>query len=78
MLYEVKLKRGYLEMEFMFGYKKDALRFMEWSKMYNNTHDEDGNLVELKVTMEIKGCAESGNSETAHLKEQIKNSTEQG
>ena len=76
MLYEVKLKQGYFEATFTFGYNKDALKFMDWAKMHHDTHDEDGNPVELKVLMEIKGCAGSGSSEVAHIKNQENDSTD--
>lgn len=78
MLYEVKLKQGYFEATFTFGYNKDALKFMDWAKMHHDTHDEDGNPVELKVLMEIKGCAEGGNPEMAHTKEQLESNTDSG
>ena len=76
MTYTVMLVQGYFRAEFDFKTGQEALKFMDIAMYHYLPYDEDGEPCEMKITMKIKGCAGSSNSEVAHTKDRLENSTD--
>ena len=69
-MYTVTLEQDYFKAVFEFGTGKEALRFMNIARNHYLPYDDDGE------QSEIEKCAGSGNSEVAHIENQVQDSTD--
>lgn len=75
-MYTVTLEQDYFKAVFEFGTGKEALRFMNIARNHYLPYDDDGEQREMEITMKIEKCAGSGNSEVAHIENQVRDSTD--
>lgn len=76
MTYTVTLLQGYFRAEFDFKTGQEALKFMDIAMYHYLPYDDDGEQREMEITMKIEKCAGSGNSEVAHIENQVQDSTD--
>ena len=77
MTYKVTLSVGYTDIEFRFNDRIKAMDFAEMaSKHALKCLNSNGESYELHTYIEIETCAEGGNSEVAHIENQVQDSTD--
>lgn len=75
-MYIVTIKQRYEIVTFRFTDKEKALEFLEMATECGLPVSEEGRRYELEIMLTKEKCAGSGNSEVAHTKDHLENSTD--
>lgn len=76
-MYIVTLEQDVLEMLFQFEDSAEALTFAESASRHGLPYTTNlGRKYDMNVSIKIEKCAGSGNSEVAHTKDHLENSTD--